>query len=220
MKSVADVISKDPLYALLVSIWVTAFASALTKVCAPTYVEVPTSTTNVFVVTDKTLRRSLSPAGSVERGYGWFVACPSLAHVNVIDSSSRVINSPFKIPWPLTVMVKSPVAESYAALVGVSDICSSAPVILTVSPVVNPWGYSVVTVAFVPLPVRERTCLDGLKLIAIEHWMPLPDWYLKYFLVCLTICESGELPAVMSTPPSKGLWRNVPSALTLTLVST
>ena len=80
-------------------VWIPEFAVAL---------EVPTSRSNVLVVTDLIVNH-LSLAGSVDLGYVWLVACTSLAHVNVNELSSNLTFSPTLNPWLLTCIVRTPV---------------------------------------------------------------------------------------------------------------
>ena len=63
-------------------------------------------------------------------------------------------------------------------------------------------GALVLIVATVPILVIESIDVVGLKLTAKDTCMPLPDWYLKYFLVWRTIWLSGFVLGISSTPPS------------------
>ena len=81
---------------------------------------------------------------------------------------------------------------------------TSAPAIRISSPTLRLCASCVVTRAWLPVAVISVCIiLGGLKLIATEFWIPFPDWYRKYFLVWRVMREFGEVPAVISTPPSK-----------------
>ena len=91
-------------------------------------------------------------AGSVGRGYEWFVALLSLEQVNVIALSSITTASPFTNPWFAIVNTNSPLAGLYVAFVGVPTTVlghlNSRSFSWTVfgNPSENPWTLSVVTV--------------------------------------------------------------------------
>jgi len=70
---------------------------AETKLCADVSEEIPTLTVNVLLSTFVN-SINLPLIGSVERGYGWFVALLSLAQVNVIEPSANLTKSPVANP--------------------------------------------------------------------------------------------------------------------------
>ena len=72
-------------------------------------------------------------AGSLGRGYGWFVALLSSSHVNVTAPSSNTIFLPTPIPCCPILRTKSPVLGSYVVpVVAVNNLSAPAAPTLTV----------------------------------------------------------------------------------------